>query len=1342
MKHLYGLFHYSPTMLRLESLPDPTDTWEIIETIGKGTYGKVYKVTNKRNGSLAAVKILDPINDMDEEIEAEYNILQFLPNHPNVVKFYGMFYKVDHCVGGQLWLVLELCNGGSVTELVKGLLRCGQQLDETLISYILYGALLGLQHLHNNRIIHRDVKGNNILLTTEGGVKLVDFGVSAQLTSTRLRRNTSVGTPFWMAPEVIACEQQYDSSYDARCDVWSLGITAIELGDGDPPLFDMHPVKTLFKIPRNPPPTLLHPEKWCEEFNHFISQCLIKDFEKRPSITHLLDHPFIQGAHGKVLFLQKQLAKVLQDQKRLNPVVKTRRARMHTRRPYHVEDAEKYCLEDDLVNLEVLDEDTIIHQLQKRYVDLLIYTYVGDILIALNPFQNLSIYSPQFSRLYHGVKRASNPPHIFASADAAYQCMVTFSKDQCIVISGESGSGKTESAHLIVQHLTFLAKASNQTLREKILQVNSLVEAFGNACTAINDNSSRFGKYLEMMFTPTGAVMGARISEYLLEKSRVIKQAVGEKNFHIFYYIYAGLYQQKKLSEFRLPEEKPPRYIADETGRVMHDITSNESYRRQFEAIQHCFRIIGFTNKEVHSVYRILAGILNIGNIEFAAISSQHQTDKSEVPNAEALENAASVLCISPEELQEALTSHCVVTRGETIIRANTVDRAADVRDAMAKALYGRLFSWIVNRINTLLQPDKNICSADDRMNVGILDIFGFENFRRNSFEQLCINIANEQIQYYFNQHVFALEQMEYHNEGIDTTPVEYEDNRPLLDMFLQKPLGLLALLDEESRFPQATDQTLVDKFEDNLRCKYFWRPKGVELCFGIQHYAGKVLYDASGVLEKNRDTLPADVVVVLRTSENKLLQQLFSIPLTKTGNLAQTRARITAASRSLPPHFSAGRAKVDTLEVIRHPEETTNMKRQTMASYFRYSLMDLLSKMVVGQPHFVRCIKPNDDREALKFSQDRVRVQLRSTGILETVSIRRQGYSHRILFEEFVRRYYYLAFRAHQTPVGSKENCVAILEKSRLDHWVLGKTKVFLKYYHVEQLNLLLREVIGRVVVLQAYAKGWLGARRYKRVREKREKGATAIQSAWRGYDARKKFKKISNRRSESALHIQAGRPSDQSHDPQLLVTGATWGRAHGQECSEPGDHKVLKGSIEHKNSPQAESSSGHAKTSSNSPSVTEENRYSQAQSSPKVCDVFAGYPNKHSVPGTDLLSSQSCQAAPDRPGLSPSRAAPVKPGSENGFAQKQRTPHRRCQQPKMLSSPEDTMYYNQLNGTLEYQGSKRKPRKLGQVKILDGEDEYYKSLSPVDSIPEEDNSAHPFFFPSSSKGASFAQH
>uniref|UniRef100_A0A6Q2WYJ7 Myosin IIIB n=1 Tax=Esox lucius TaxID=8010 RepID=A0A6Q2WYJ7_ESOLU len=1128
------MYPYKSSMIGLESLADPSGDWDIVETIGKGTYGKVYRVNNRKNGSQAAVKVLDPINDVDEEIEAEYNILRSLSNHPNVVKFYGMFYKSDDLSGGQLWLVLELCNGGSVTELIKGLLMRGQRLLEPVIAYILYGALLGLQHLHNNRIIHRDVKGNNILLTTEGGVKLVDFGVSAQLTSARLRRNTSVGTPFWMAPEVIACEQQYDSTYDARCDVWSLGITAIELADGDPPLSEMHPVKALFKIPRCSESLVSNQKKVLSGVTFWL--CLIKDFETRPSVTHLLEHPFIKQAHGKDMALSQQLSTLIHEQQddchltsphlgfelTTSWLYSNRHERINTRKTLIIESSP----DDDLVNLEVLDEETIIKHLSKRYDELQIYTYVGDILIALNPFQNLSIYSPQFSKLYHGAKRADNPPHIFATADAAYQGMVTFCKDQCIIISGESGAGKTESAHLIVQHLTFLGKANNRTLREKILQVNPLVEAFGNACTAINDNSSRFGKYLEMKFTPTGAVMGAKISEYLLEKSRVIKQATGEKNFHIFYYIYAGLYHQEKLKNYRLPDKKPPRYIENQHGKVMQDITSSELYKEQFNAIQDCFRIIGFTDQEVNSVYRILCAILNTGNIEFTAITSQHQTDKSEVPNAEALGNTAALLCIGPEELQEALTSHCVVTRGETIIRTNTVDKATDVRDAMSKALYGRLFSWIVNRINALLQPDLNICVAESGMNVGILDIFGFENFKRNSFEQLCINIANEQIQFYFNQHIFALEQMEYQREGVDASLVEYEDNRPILDMFLQKPMGLLSLLDEESRFPQATDQTLVDKFEDNLRYKYFWRPKRVELCFGIQHYAGKVLYSVNGFLEKNRDTLPADVVVVLRTSENKLLQQLFSSPLTKTGNTATTEGNDAHNNPCL---------------VLFAPPPSP---RFVSSMCWQYSLMDLLSKMVVGQPHFVRCIKPNDDRQALRFCKERVTAQLRYTGILETVNIRRQGYSHRVLFEEFVNRYYYLAFRAHQMPNTSKENAVAILERAKLENWVLGKTKVFLKYYHVEQLNLLLREVIARVVVLQAYTKGWLGARRYRREKEKRQHGAVVIQSAasarpvslrlissffpsvaWRGHTTRQDLKQTKKKREEAAICIQSGK-------------------------------------------------------------------------------------------------------------------------------------------------------------------------------------------------------------------------
>uniref|UniRef100_A0A3Q2QEB8 Myosin IIIB n=1 Tax=Fundulus heteroclitus TaxID=8078 RepID=A0A3Q2QEB8_FUNHE len=613
------LYPYKSSMIGLENLGDPSADWDIVETIGKGTYGKVYKVTNKKDGSQAAVKVLDPINDVDEEIEAEYNILRSLSNHPNVVKFYGMFYKSDNLSGGQLWLVLEVSS--SLCTLIW-IIRFLSPLNLGL-------ALSGLQHLHNNRIIHRDVKGNNILLTTEGGVKLVDFGVSAQLTSARLRRNTSVGTPFWMAPEVIACEQQYDSSYDARCDVWSLGITAIELADGDPPLAEMHPVKALFKIPRNPSPTLRNPDQWCRSFSYFISQCLIKDFEARPSVTHLLEHPFIKQVHGKDVALSQQLADLIREQQEVGSRTRTRHRRINTRKTLIIE----RCPDDDLVNLEFLDEIIISH-LQRRYDELQVYTYVGDILIALNPFQNLSIYSPQFSKLYHGVKRAGNPPHIFATADAAYQGMVTFCKDQCIIISGESGAGKTESAHLIVQHLTFLGKANNRTLREKILQVNPLVEAFGNACTAINDNSSRFGKYLEMKFTPTGAVIGAKISEYLLEKSRVIKQAAGEKNFHIFYYIYAGLFHQSKLKTYRLPDGTPPRFVLQQC-KVMQDIVSRTQYKEQFDAIQECFRNIGFTEDVLESlkmaqfVFTLPAHNLNVKWV-FPLVQSQRNKGRNQ----------------------------------------------------------------------------------------------------------------------------------------------------------------------------------------------------------------------------------------------------------------------------------------------------------------------------------------------------------------------------------------------------------------------------------------------------------------------------------------------------------------------------------------------------------------------------------------------------------------------------------------------------------------------------------------------------------------------------------------
>ncbi|KAM5235399.1 LOW QUALITY PROTEIN: myosin-IIIa [Ctenodactylus gundi] len=1106
-----------------DNFPDPSDTWEIIETIGKGTYGKVFKVLNKKNGQKAAVKILDPIHDIDEEIEAEYNILKTLSDHPNVVKFYGIYFKKDKTNGDKLWLVLELCNGGSVTDLVKGFLKRGERMSEPIIAYILHEALMGLQHLHNNKTIHRDVKGNNILLTTEGGVKLVDFGVSAQLTSTRHRRNTSVGTPFWMAPEVIACEQQLDTTYDARCDTWSLGITAIELGDGDPPLADLHPMRALFKIPRNPPPKLRQPELWSAEFNDFISKCLTKDYEKRPTVSDLLLHKFITQIEGKDVMLQKQLTEFIDIHQRLGGTEKARHERIHTKKSNFNRPPISILKDiDDLATLDILDENTVSEQLEKCYSKDQIYIYVGDILIALNPFQSLGLYSTKQSRLYIGAKRTANPPHIFAMADLGYQSMVTYNSDQCIVISGESGAGKTESAHLLVQQLTVLGKANNRTLQEKILQVNNLVEAFGNACTIINDNSSRFGKYLEMKFTSSGTVVGAQISEYLLEKSRVIHQAVGEKNFHIFYYIYAGLAEKKKLALYKLPENKPPRYLQNDHLRTVQDMINNSFYKSQYELIEQCFKVVGFTMEQLGSVYSILAAILNVGNIEFSSVATEHQIDKSYICNHAALENSASLLCIQADELQESLTSHCVITRGETIIRPNTVERATDVRDAVAKTLYGRLFSWIVNCINSLLKHSTSPSESGDELSIGILDIFGFENFKKNSFEQLCINIANEQIQYYFNQHVFAWEQNEYLNEDVDARVIEYEDNGPLLDMFLQKPMGLLSLLDEESRFPKATDQTLIEKFEGNLKSQYFWRPKRMELSFGIHHYAGKVLYSASGFLAKNRDTLPTDIVLLLRSSENSVIRQLVSHPLTKTGNLPLSKTKNIINYQMKTSEKSINLTKGETGEATCHALETTNMKTQTMASYFRYSLMDLLSKMVVGQPHFIRCIKPNNKRQARKYDKDKVLLQLRYTGILETARIRRLGYSHRILFANFIKRYYVLCYKSSEEPPVSPDTCAAILEKAGLDNWALGKTKVFLKYYHVEQLNLMRKEAIDKLILVQACVRAFLGSRRYQKLQQKRKESAIIIQSAARRHLVRKQRKDI-NMKNTAAINIQS---------------------------------------------------------------------------------------------------------------------------------------------------------------------------------------------------------------------------
>ncbi|XP_058834413.1 myosin-IIIb-like isoform X4 [Topomyia yanbarensis] len=1090
-------------------LPNPSERFELLDLIGEGTYGEVYSAKDKHSGRKYAVKILETIADNIEEIEEEYLVLRDLSNHPNIPDFAGLFLKRGPTVeDDQLWFVLELCTGGSVTDLVQGLRNRGTRLSNNQIAYILRETVQALVFLHENHCMHRDIKGHNILLTENGQVKLVDFGVSSHLAATMARRNTSVGTPYWMAPEVIACEQQLDQSYDSRCDVWSIGITAIELAEGDPPLCELHPMRALFQIPRNPPPKLNHPELYSAMLSDFISECLVKDLEQRPFSKELVTHPFLKTVGPYVEQVRQELKSEIQKQ------------RSDGRAPRQAEATTKYgklksdrkskpqkMYMDDLAALDVLTEETIVEQLQKRFETSQIYTYIGDILVAVNPFAQLGLYTSYHQKKYAGKSRSENPPHIFAVADAAHQALVHQKLNQAIVISGESGSGKTESANLLLKQLVYLGKAVTKNLEERILQVNPIMEAFGNARTGINSNSSRFGKYLELTMARSGKVNGARIFVYLLEQSRVVKQAEAEGNFHIFYYMYDGLQAEKRLEEYYLHPSyrKTHRYLQE-------TVTLPKTNVDRWKQLLASFKVLGFRDDEVDMVNRVLAAILNLGDMEFGEIDSNDNTDsRARVIDVAPMHRVSKLLGVESTDLLDALTSNSVVTRGETITRHNNVAEACTARDAMAKGLYGRLFDWMVNQINLLLVHNKPN-NSPEQLAIGLLDIFGFENFSKNSFEQLCINIANEQIQYYFNQHIFTWEQQEYMAEGIPVDMVEFADNRPVLDMLLSRPLGLLALLDEESRFPRSNDRSLIEKFHNNIKSKFYQRPKSDAVCFAIHHFAGRVVYQADGFLEKNRNFLPAEIIQLIRQSQYDMIRFLFQCPITKTGNLYS--AIQDTGSRQNVSNF----IKVDTKEKFNSRGLASQSRaQQTVATYFRYSLMDLLQKMVTGAPQFIRCIKPNDIKAAKNFEPSKVLKQLRYTGVLETIRIRQHGFSHRLAFADFLKRYYFLGYGFEERVVASRESCRLLLVRLKMDGWALGKSKVFLKYYHIEYLSKLYEEHVRKIVLVQACVRRWLAKGRIKREKMARVAlSAVTLQKHVRGWLTRRRMNKMLRERQE----------------------------------------------------------------------------------------------------------------------------------------------------------------------------------------------------------------------------------
>ncbi|CAD6208851.1 GSCOCG00010680001-RA-CDS [Cotesia congregata] len=1097
------------------SLPDPSERFELQDLIGEGTYGEVYAAFDKETDTQVAVKILENIADNIEEIEEEYLILRDLGFHPNLPLFYGLYFKKSDSSDNQdqLWFVIELCTGGSVTNLVQGLKKRGSRLTDNQIAYIIKETVEALIYMHNNNCMHRDVKGHNILLTEDGNIKLIDFGVSTHLNTDISRKNTSVGTPYWMAPEVIACEQQLDLTYDCRCDIWSVGITAIELAEGEPPLSELHPMRALFQIPRNPPPSLKNPDIYSPELSDFIAECLVKDLEHRPYATELKQHPLLNDIDFMIPQIKLELVEEIKLQKssssssliinrRIESTTKHGKLKVNRKAP------PKKIYFDDLAALDSFTEEIIVEQLEERFKQGQIYTYIGDILVAVNPYINLGLYTGIEQRRYRGQARSDNLPHIFAVADAAYQALLHQRINQSIIISGESGAGKTESANLLLKQLVYLSKAPNRNIEEQILEVNPIMEAFGNAATGINKNSSRFGKYLELTITKGGKVTGARIAVYLLEQSRVIFQSNGESNFHIFYYIIQGLNAQEKLSEYHLSSQNLYKYL-----------TCNENVENaqlifvdKFNQINKSFKVIGFHEDQVNTVYRVLAVILNLGNIEFKEQDSEDNNDdnddnnnKCTVADIEPLNNVADLLGVESQDLLETFTSISVVTHGETIVRNNTINEAQTIRDGMAKGLYGRLFDWIVNQINDCISFNRSLNKNYEPLTISLLDIFGFENFSKNSFEQLCINIANEQIQYYFNQHIFTWEQQEYIAEGIPIDVIEFYDNRPVLDMLLSRPIGLLALLDEETRFPGANDKSLIEKFHNNIKSQFYIRPKSDALCFAVNHFSGRVVYQAEGFLDKNRNFLSPEVVQLIRQSQFDMIRFLFQCPITKTGNLYSTTTMTKRIFNNKDDrNYLTTRDKYpNRISVL----ASQSRVQQTVSIYFRYSLMDLLQKMVSGTPQFVRCIKPNDLSSPQLFDNEKVIKQLRYTGVLETIRIRQNGFSHRISFADFLKRYCFLAFGWDETVLANRDNCRLLLIRLKIDGWALGKTKVFLKYYHVEFLSKMYEEQLRKIVMVQAWVRRWLAKIHYRKEKWQLACSVVTLQRHIRGWLLRKRL-------------------------------------------------------------------------------------------------------------------------------------------------------------------------------------------------------------------------------------------
>lgn len=737
--------------------------------------------------------------------------------------------------------------------------------------------------------------------------------------------------------------------------------------------------------------------------------------------------------------------------------------------------------ENDLTTLSYLHEPAVLYNLQVRFLQSnAIYTYCGIVLVAINPYQQLPLYGPDIIAAYSGQSMGDMDPHIFAVAEDAFRAMSRDGLNQSIIVSGESGAGKTVSAKYAMRYFASVGGASTETqVEKKVLASNPIMEAIGNAKTIRNDNSSRFGKYLEISFDKNHHITGAHMRTYLLEKSRVVFQATDERNYHIFYQLCAAC-DIPELKDLRLAHQDNFYYLNQGECPYVDDVDDGEGFEEMREAMD----LVGIIEDQQLMIFRIIAAILHIGNIDIQPSGE----DECEIDDSDVhLAIAADLLGVDRNQFKKWLCNRKIVTVQEVLIKPLDVEEANFGREAISKHIYSQLFKWIVQCINNSLTSNVKQHSF-----LGILDIYGFETFEVNSFEQFCINYANEKLQQQFTQHVFKLEQDEYVKEEIEWSFINFYDNQPCIDL-IESKLGILDLLDEECKMPKGADSSWVQKlYKQHLKKQHFSKPRLSQTAFIVHHFADDVEYEVTGFVEKNRDTVNKEHLAILKASEYEIVGDLF------TENEAHLMPRKRSTSR-------AGKNAAKS--------------KRSVGSEFRESLSKLMATLNSTVPHYIRCIKPNDRKASFQFNPQRSIQQLRACGVLETVRISAAGYPSRWSYPEFFNRYRML-LKFKDINRKKPSATIALILKTFIkdpDKFQMGKTKIFFRAGQVAYLEKLRADKLrDSCIMIQKNFRCWREHRIYVKMR----RSAILIQAWVRGYLARRLAQDL--RETKAAITIQ----------------------------------------------------------------------------------------------------------------------------------------------------------------------------------------------------------------------------